>query len=174
MSVSAEKLKLLRGYLLAHEQPSGAHLVIYPPEEELAFRAGYQEIIQEISAHGISHHVIDLRTLVFEVLEERQLLNKAFAGDAEGSADIYRNMAHMVQKEILKRIRTAAAQHPGAILFCQFPAALFPWVSYAELLEAIENKMDQFLVLPFPGRENGPVLHFLGAKDGYNYRAGRI
>ena len=174
MSVSAEKLKLLRGYLLAPEHPSGAYLLIYPPEEELAFRAGYQDIIQEMQAHNIVHRIIDLRTMVFDALQSRKLLDKAFARDAEGSQDIHRSLAHIVQNELLKRIQTSAAESPDAILLCQFPAALFPWVSFAELLDAVENKLDQFLMLPFPGKENGPVLHFLGVKDGYNYRAGRI
>jgi hypothetical protein len=174
MSGSIEKLKLLRGYLLADEYPSGAYLLVYPPEEELAFRAGYQETIQEIQARNIPHCIIDLRTLVFDVLESRNLLEKAFTMDAGGSQDIHRSLAHIVQNELLKKIQTAATEYPDAILFCQSTAALFPWVSYAELLGAVENKLDQFLVIPFPGKENGPVLHFLGVKDGYNYRAGRI
>jgi len=47
-------------------------------------------------------------------------------------------------------------------------------VSYSAVLEEIENDVANPVVLPFPGSEEGPMLHFLGEKDGYNYRATRI
>lgn len=174
MSLVNDKLNLLRSHLLTGAHTGGALLVIYPPEEELTFREGYEEVIQELEAQGTSIYVLDLRTLVFEALEERNLLEKAFKLDAEGSPDARRSLASLVQRESLARIRRAAEENPHAILLCKHCAALFPWISYSALLEAIEGKITNTLVIPFPGIENGPALHFLGVKDGYNYRAARI
>jgi hypothetical protein len=148
--------------------------VIYPPEEELSFREGYDEVILELEAQGASTIVLDFRTLVFDALNERNLLEKVFKLDAEGSPDARRSLASLVQKEAFARIQKAAKENSHSILLCKHTAALFPWISYSALLEAIEGKFTNTLVIPFPGIENGPALHFLGVKDGYNYRAARI
>ena len=174
MNLINDKLNLLRSQLLTRAHAGGALLVIYPPEEELSFREGYEEVIQELQAQGVEIAVLDFRTLVFDSLNERDLLEKAFKLDAEGSPDARRSLASLVQREALVRIQQAAQANPQAILLCKHPAALFPWISYSALLEAIKGKVTNTLVIPFPGTESGPALHFLGVKDGYNYRAARI
>ncbi len=174
MSISNEKLEALRARLLAPDRKGGALLVVYPPEEELTFLSGYKEIIQELQVDGLQIHVLDFRTLVFEVLEGKGLLQKAFQLDAAGSRDIRQNLAAMVQRETLRRVRVAAERAPDSILFCLHTASLFPWISYSALLEETENTLENTLVIPFPGTQKGPELHFLGIKDGYNYRAARI
>ncbi|GAP09968.1 hypothetical protein BECAL_01122 [Bellilinea caldifistulae] len=174
MSLINDKLNLLRSQLLTGAHAGGALLVIYPPEEELSFRAGYEEVIQELKAQGVQIAVLDFRTLVFDSLKERNLLERAFKLDAEGSPDARRSLASLVQREAVAKIQQAAKGNPNVILLCKHTAALFPWISYSALLEAIEGKITNTLVIPFPGTENGPALHFLGVKDGYNYRAARI
>ncbi len=174
MSLTQQKLEELRARLLTPDRKGGALLVIYPPEDELLFRAGYADILQELQANRIDVTVLDLRTQVFELLEQRRLLGKAFQADATGERDFYANLAGMVQRYIIELVRTAAEQSPQAILCCLHPAALYPWVSYSDLLEKIEIDVHNVLVLPFPGFEQGQALHFLNAKDGYNYRAARI
>jgi hypothetical protein len=174
MSVVAEKLEALRARLLHGERKSGALLVVYPPEDELPFRTGYAEIRKELQANGVPTEIIDLRTLVFEALEKKKLLEKAFRLDAAGREDIHRNLAGLVERELIARIRDAAERAPEAVLCCVSTASLYPWVSYSSVLEELENEVENTLVVPFPGTEEGPALHFLGAKDGYNYRAARI
>lgn len=174
MSLINDKLNLLRSRLLTGAHAGGALLVIYPPEEELSFREGYEEVIQELQAQGVQIAVLDFRTLVFDSLKERNILEKAFQLDAEGAPDARRSLASLVQREALAKIQQAAKENPNAILLCKHTAALFPWISYSALLEAIEGKITNTLVIPFPGTEDGPALHFLGVKDGYNYRAARI
>lgn len=174
MSLINDKLNLLRSQVLTGAHTGGALLVIYPPEEELSYREGYDEVILELEARGASTVVLNFRTLVFEALKERNLLEKAFKLDAEGSPDARRSLASLVQKEAFSRIQQAAKENPNSTLLCKHTAALFPWISYSALLETIEGKITNTLVIPFPGTENGPALHFLGVKDGYNYRAARI
>jgi hypothetical protein len=174
MNITHQKLDALRSWLIDQQRKGGTLLVIYPPEDELLFRAGYGEIIQELQARGIALSVLDFRTLVFDVLEAKGLLQKAFELDAARSREVHRNLAGMIQREALRRVHMAAQQAPGSILCCAHTAALHPWMSYSALLEETENTVSNTLVIPFPGMENGPVLHFLGVKDGYNYRAARI
>ena len=174
MSVFAKKLELLRSYLFAKDVPSGAALVIYPPEEELAFRAGYEEVLQELGARGIPIVVLDFRTLVFEALEERNLLERAFKLDAKGDANARKSLATIVQREVLGRIQRTAQESPGAVLLCKNTAALFPWISFSSILKTIEGRIDNPLIIPFPGIESGPSLHFMGVQNGYDYRAMRI
>lgn len=168
------KLDELRSRLLLPLRPQGALLVVYPPEDELKFAGDYSDIINEVQARGIPVCSIDLRTLLFDVLEERGLLEQAFVLDADNSRDLRQNLAGIVQREALSRVRSAAMQHPDAVLFCTHTASLYPWVSYSDLLGEVESVFLNTLVIPFPGSENGPELHFLGAKDGYNYRAARV
>jgi len=174
MSTALAKLQLLRSYLSGAEIPRGAMLVIYPPEEELAFRSGYEEIIQELQARDVPIGVLDFRTAVFDALENRKLLDRAFKLDAKGDPGARKSLATIVQKEVLDRIRYAAKDTPDSILLCKNTGALFPWVSFSSLLKAIEGDTENPLIIPFPGTESGPSLHFLAAKDGYDYRAMRI
>lgn len=174
MNVTRQKLDALKSWLIDQRREGGALLVVYPPEDELMFRSGYEEIIQELQAKGRVLCVVDFRLLVFDVLEGKGLLQKAFELDAAGSREVQRNLAGMVQREALRRVHTAAEQEPNSMLCCAHTAALHPWISYSAFLEETENTVSNTLVIPFPGTENGPVLHFLGVKDGYNYRAARI
>jgi sulfite reductase alpha subunit-like flavoprotein len=174
MNITRQKLEALKNWLVGQRREGGASLVVYPPEDELTFRAGYEEIIRELQAKERALHIVDFRPLLFDVLEAKGLLQKAFELDAAGSRDVRRNLAGMVQREALRRVHTAAEQMPNSILCCAHTAALHPWMSFSAFLEETENTVPNTLVIPFPGTENGPVLHFLGVKDGYNYRAARI
>lgn len=174
MSVSRERLGALRVRLLEGQRPQGAILVVYPPEEELDFRQGFLDVIKELEAHGVEVAQIDLRTLPFDVLSAKGLLDKAFKLDAQGTRDARQNLSGMVQRECGQQVRKAAANSPGAVLCCLHTSALYPWVSYSALLEEIENVVPNTLIIPFPGAEDGPALRFLGAADGYNYRASRV
>lgn len=173
-NVVEDKLQALRSRLLSDQRKGGVLLVVYPPESELDFRSGYQEVLKEVEAKEMETRVLDFRTFVFEVLERKNLLEKAFELDAKRSRDASRNLANMIQREVLTGIQVASQQVPEAILFCMHTGALFPWVSFSAILEETENKIFNTLVIPFPGIENGPALHFFGVKDGYNYRASRI
>ena len=173
-STIPEKIAALRARLLNPDRPGGAVLVVYPPEEELAFRAEYNLVLHELAAKHLPVEVLDLRLLVFEALEAKGLLGKTFQMDAVGSRELRPNLAGMVQRETQQRVLTTAEGHPDAILCCKNSAALFPWISFSALLEQLENQLAAPLVIPFPGTENGATLHFLNAKDGYNYRAARI
>ena len=174
MSITEHKIDALRHRVLTPERKGGALLVVYPPEEELQFRSACTDLLKEFAAKGIPVSILDFRPWVFELLESKKLLEKAFQLDAAGSRDLHQNIAGIVQRETVRRLISRAEEKPEAIIWCTHTAALYPWISYSALLEEIENVIRNTVVIPFPGSETGPALHFLGAKDGYNYRAARI
>jgi hypothetical protein len=174
MSQVEQKIRSLRDRLMTSDLKGGALLVVYPPEEERDWQAAYAQLLQELGVHRVDTIILDFRTLVFELLSARGLLDRAFQLDAEGSRDAQRNLAGMVHREVVRRLRDAAAQNPRAVLCCQYTAALYPWISYSSVLEKIEGTVANAVVIPFPGSAQGPALHFLNQKDGYNYRAARI
>jgi len=174
MSQVGQKIRTLRERLMTPERKGGALLVVYPPEEERDWQVAYTQVLQELAAHHVDTIVVDLRTLLFELLHSKGLLERAFRLDAGNSRDAQRNLADMVHREAVRRLREAATQNPGAILCCRHTAALYPWISYSRVLEETESAIPNTLVIPFPGTAQGPALHFLDQKDGYNYRAARI
>ncbi|MFC2108255.1 BREX protein BrxB domain-containing protein [Candidatus Bipolaricaulota bacterium] len=174
MTELSTKLAILRERVLSHRNHEGALLIVYDPADELTFREDYAEIIQEAKARGVPVAEVDLRMLPFDVLARRDLLERAFLLDAKASRDAHQSLARMVQEGTKDRIAEVSHDHPDDIIFCHATAALFPWISYSSLLESIEATVPNTLILPFPGDESGSALHFLSAKDGYNYRATRI
>ena len=174
MASLGNKFDVLRNLLLSPSRPEGALIVVYPPDQELDFRSRYQDLIEELQAAGQRVSIVDLRTLVFDMLAERGLMERALSLDAAGSRDMHGNLSGMVLVEALARVRQAARTVPDHILLLRHPAALFPWISYSALLSEIEGEVRNTLVLPFPGIESGPELRFLNSKDSYNYRAARI
>lgn len=174
MSEVEEKLQALRATLFSKERKGGALLVVYSPADEREFRRKYDEVIQELGVRNIPLEVVDFRLLVFEALEAKGLLERVIKLDAQGSKDAAKSLASLTQREAETRVLGAAKRSPEAIILCKNTAALFPWMSYSALLESVENVVKNTLVIPFPGTETGPALHFLGVKDGYNYRAARI
>jgi hypothetical protein len=174
MSIVTDKLAALRSLLTDARRPEGALLLIYPPEHELDFRSAYEDLIQELRAANCEIAIIDLRTLLFELLEARGLLDRAFALDAQGSRDMHDSLSRLLFPDVVARLKAASAQSPQAILLCKHTAALYPWISYSALLSEIEGNIRNVVVLPFPGTEHGQELRFLDNKDGYNYRAARV
>lgn len=174
MTELKEKLQRLREKIALDGSSTGPLLIVYPPEHEVDFAAGYEEVIKEQEAAQREVSVVPLRLLLFEVLEKRNLLQRTFEVDAKGSKDLHPNLANIVHKEVVARILQAACEDPDAVVFLTGTGALFPWISYSSVIEEVEAVVANTIVTPFPGTENGPELHFMGAKDGYNYRATRI
>jgi hypothetical protein len=102
MNITRPKLDALKSWLARQRREGGALLVVYAPEDELMFRDGYEEIIQELQAKGRALHIFDFRLLLFNVLGEQGLLHKAFELDAAGSRE--------AQGEVLRRVHTNAQQ----------------------------------------------------------------
>ncbi|MEW6745480.1 MAG: BREX protein BrxB domain-containing protein [Planctomycetota bacterium] len=164
----------LRARLISPGGHKGALLFVYDPEGEHVFRRRYDLVVKEMEAEGIPHRRIPLHRLPFEVLEEKQLLERAFELEFTNPAGLRQNLAALVHRTLVERIDEATRPASDTVLLLERTAALYPWVSYSAVLDEIENRVVNPLLLPFPGYEQGPLLRFLGEKDGYNYRATRI
>ena len=174
MTSLEEKLQRLRDRLGTVGAATGPLLVVYPPESELDFSSGYGEVLKERRARRQPMEELDLRPFVFDLLDSRRLLDKTFALDVEGGSRLHGDLANMIHKELVRRLIGLGDNDPAAVIFLRDTSALFPWVSYSGIIEEVESVINNTIVIPFPGTERGPELHFMGAKDGYNYRAARI
>lgn len=173
MSVT-EKIEQLRRFVQGGGPRAGAVLVVYSPDEELDFRQRYSVLIREWRAANIACVEFDLASLPFEVMKEHVSLEKLFKLDVDPRKQLQQDIATLVEPELVERVSQLAQAHPDGVICLRRPAALYPWVSYSYLLERCENEVANTIIIPFPGDEQGPELHFLGAKDGYNYRAARL
>jgi hypothetical protein len=170
-----EKIDQLRQHIRVRGASGGAVLVVYPPEEELDFRQQYEVLIREWRAADMECVSLDLAPLPLKVLEAHRKLEKLFKLDADPrKGGLQQDIASLVEPALIELVLGTAREHPSALLCLQRTAALYPWASVSHLLERCENAVMNTIVVPFPGDERGPELHFLGAKDGYNYRAARI
>ncbi len=174
MTSLEEKLQRLRDRLDSEGAESGPLLVVYPPKSELDFSSGYSEVVKERRARRRPMEELDLRPFVFELLNSRRLLDQTFVLDVEGGPHLHRNLASMIHGELVRRLIKLGEKDPAVVIFLRDTSALFPWVSYSGIIEEVEAVIKNTIVIPFPGTERGPELHFMGAKDGYNYRAARI
>jgi hypothetical protein len=168
------KFAELRVRLIDPGDHRGALLIVYDPAEEHAFRRRYELFARELSAKRIDHVLLPLNRLPFEALEQRGLLEKAFRLEFSDPLGMRQSLASLLHREVIRVIRGAAEKHAECPILLQRTASLFPWVSYSAVLSELENELSNALVVPFPGSEHGPLLRFLGEKDGYNYRATRI
>ncbi len=169
-----DKFAELRTRLISPGGHSGALIFVYEPEEEHNFRRQYDLFLKELETAGVPYKRLPLNTLPFEVLERRNLLEKAFELEFTDPAGLRRNMAGLLHRELVQRIVKASEDSPETALLLERTASLYPWVSYSAVLDEVEGRLANPLLLPFPGDEDGPLLRLLGEKDGYNYRAVRL
>lgn len=168
------KFAELRARLIDPGGHRGALLFVYDPSEEHTFRKRYELLKKELAAKKVDHVPLPLTRLPFDVLSQRGLLEKAFRLEFTDPAGLRQNLSGLFHRELVGRIRHEADARSGCAILLERTAALFPWVSYSAIFDEIENDVVNAVVVPFPGFEEGPMLHFLGEKDGYNYRATRI
>lgn len=149
-----------------------AILVIYPPDSELEFRNRFNEYILQLH---ISYSVLDAETLVFEHLHHEGLMDDAYRIESDDYGELRRYLATQLPKLLLERVVAASEELPaGGAIILKSSTALFPWVSYSDLLQKLPNGFPCRIIIPFPGHEKGSYLHFLDHRDGFNYLARRI
>lgn len=161
---------------VSEEAILGSHrgvLLLYPPEEELAFRELLNEWLLHISVQQIPHRVLDLATLPFEFLESRGQLERSFRMEFENWSGLRQHLGRL-NGFLKERVLAVGTELGWGNIVLKSTASLYPWVSYAALLEQIPTGFPCRVVIPFPGTAQEGKLHFLDRKTGYNYLARRV
>ena len=148
-------------------------LLLYPPEEELAFRELLNEWLLRISVQKIPHRGLDLSPLPFEVLESRGQLENSFRLEFESRQRLHQYLGKL-NAFLRDRVLATGEDLGWGSIVLRSTASLYPWVSYAALLEQIPTGFPCRVIIPFPGTAQEGMLHFLDRKTGYNYLARRM
>ncbi len=147
-------------------------LLVYPPEEELELRERLPEYLLQVKAPQTT---LDVETLPFELLASEGVLADAYRLEHEDAVWLRRYLAEQLPRLLHQRVRDAGQQlGVGGVIVLETTTALFPWVSYADLLQSLPAHFPCRIVIPFPGHGEGAYLHFLDHRDGFNYLARRI
>ena len=153
----------------------------YPPEKEMAMRSWLQTVIEP----GLRKHqpalrfaTVDLFQVVIDLLQERNLLDKAFDMQLKKGDDAL--LASL--RSVLKEDRLAArlvekSQVPELdLLIVKGVGAVYPMLRTHTLLSALHPHMrDTPLLMLYPGRYDGQSLSLFNklVDDNY-YRAFRL
>jgi hypothetical protein len=172
-----ERLSTAAEIVAGNSSPSVAEralLLVYNPEEEAAYRSAEEAFLVGLEARGVPHAVVDLRTMPFEVLGRKGLLDQAPGLDATQPGRFRRDLAGRLEKELVGSLEEAARALGSGLLIVRNTASVFPWVSFANVLRHLSTDVGAWILVPFPGTGTASALHFMGRRDGFDYMARRV
>jgi len=147
----------------------------YPPEQEMQMRAWITDVIEpELPKRkpGIRFKVIDLFEFVIALLEERNLLEKAFAKQMnEGDEAVLKSLRPVLKEDKLaaRLVEVAGLQNLDLVLI-KGVGAVYPMLRTHTLLSALHPHMrDKPLVMFYPGRYDGQSLRLFNKLTDDNY-----
>jgi hypothetical protein len=147
----------------------------YPPEQEMQMRAWITDVIEpELPKRkpGIRFKVIDLFEFVIALLEERNLLEKAFAKQMnEGDEAVLKSLRPVLKEDKLAaRLVEVAGLQNLDLLLLKGVGAVYPMLRTHTLLSALHPHMrDKPLVMFYPGRYDGQSLRLFNKLTDDNY-----
>ena len=147
----------------------------YPPEHERQMRAWITDVIEpELPKRklGIRFKVIDLFEFVIALLEERNLLEKAFAKQvSEGDEAVLKSLRPVLKEDKLAaRLVEVAGLQNLDLLLIKGVGAVYPMLRTHTLLSALHPHMrDKPLVMFYPGRYDGQSLRLFNKLTDDNY-----
>jgi len=166
---------------LLSEMPNGppsaserALLLVYEPELEHDFRKALDAFQQTLDVRDIPFLGLDLRTAPYQVLAERDLLDKSYHLEATRPKAFQTDLARRLQPPLVQRIADRSQELGRGVLILRHTAAVFPWVSFATVLKALPAGLPSHILVPFPGTDTGASLHFMGRRNGFDYLARRV
>lgn len=155
-------------------------LLIYDPNNERWCSEKQAHLHVKLEDAGLYVCEISVKTFVFDHYAKIELLDTIFEKEQNQPDPVYRDLAKHYRPALVKHIIGIAEDLPEAdtVIFLTDVAHLYPFVRVANLLEDLENRVQQPLVVFYPGVELDGELRFLGLEnaDGPHtkYRARRI
>lgn len=147
----------------------------YPPEHEMQMRTWITEVIVPGLPKlkpGVRFKVVDLFDFVIELLEERNLLEKAFSKQVkEGDESVLKSLRPVLKEDKLaaRLVETVGVQDLDLLLI-KGVGAVYPMLRTHTLLSALHPHMrDTPLVMFYPGRYDGQSLRLFSKLTDDNY-----
>jgi len=147
----------------------------YPPEQEMQMRSWITDVIEPgLPKHkpGIRFKVIDLFEFVIGLLQERNLLEKAYAKQLkEGDESVLKSLRPVLKEDKLaaRLVATVGVQNLDLLLI-KGVGSVYPMLRTHTLLSALHPHMqDTPLVMFYPGRYDGQSLRLFSKLTDDNY-----
>lgn len=153
----------------------------YPPEQEMTMRAWLAEVIEPSlrkQVPAIRFQIVDLFQTVFDLLEERNLFDKACAMQTQkGDAAVLASLRSVLKEDRLAARMTEKLDVAALdLLIIKGVGAVYPLLRTHTLLSALHPHMRQTpLLMLYPGTYNGQSLSLFNTlSDDNYYRAFRL
>lgn len=147
----------------------------YPPEHEMQMRSWITDVIAPGLPKlkpGVRFKIVDLFDFVIDLLEERNLLEKAFAKQVkEGDESVLKSLRPVLKEDKLaaRLVETVGVQDLDLLLI-KGVGAVYPMLRTHTLLSALHPHMrDTPLVMFYPGRYDGQSLRLFSKLTDDNY-----
>ena len=177
-----ERLKELETLVLEKRHTidnlSGVPFVVftYDPEKELSVEDDINAFIEKLEFNNLSVARIDLRDLVFSILEEQDLLTGVIELEKEDPDELRGGLNAAFFEEfgdsrgaLIDDIVDRAEECDVVVVHrC---GILYPFSSISVILGQLENVVQTPLVVFYPAIKQGKDLRFLDETDGSYYRA---
>jgi hypothetical protein len=154
----------------------------YPPEEELKVDEEIRNLIGNLEYNGQTVEAIDLRDLVFSILEDEKILDAVIDQERRDKAKLLEGLKSSLlygssgPGKLASRILERAEGADTVVIYRM--GILYPFASGSTLMGQLEGQVpadaddnDIPIVLCYPATTDENTLHFLNESDGTYYRA---
>lgn len=157
---------------------SGVPFVVFPfpPEKELSVEEDIDAFVEKLRYNDLSVTQIDLRDLVFTILQDQNLLESVIEVEKETPEDLREGLNSTFFEEfganrgtLIGALVERVEEHDVAVVHrC---GILHPFSSISVVLGQLENVIDTPLIVFYPAVKQDKNLRFLDETDGTYYRA---
>ena len=177
-----ERMKKLELLVLEKRQTidnlSGVPFVVfpYPPEKELSVENDIDSFVEKLEFNELSVSLIDLRDLVFTILQEENLLESVIEVEKNNPEDLREGLNSAFFEEYVEsrgKLIDALVEeingHDTAVIYrC---GILYPFSSLSVVLGQLENVIETPLIVFYPAVKEDKTVRFLDETEGQYYRA---
>lgn len=160
-------------------------VLTYPPEKELEVDREIRNLIEKLEYHDQTVEAIDMRDLVFSILEDDGILDGVIDQERRDRERLLEGLKSSLLdgSEMGKLTSRIVERADGADTVVIYRTGiLYPFASGSTLMGQLEgttptytdedgNEQDVPIVLCYPATVEGNTLHFLDESDGTYYRA---
>lgn len=148
----------------------------YDPDDELSMESTIEGYVNKLEARGQTVELIDIRDLVFNILQEQGILDRVIEKEKEAPEELGEGLSTAllggrtddrgkITSVIIDRIKdadTAVVYRTGI---------LYPFSGVSSILMQLENAIETPFVVFYPAIKEGKSLRFLDKTEGTYYRA---
>jgi hypothetical protein len=148
----------------------------YDPDAELSIENTVTGYVKKLEARGQTVQLIDMRDIVFSILEEQGILDRVIGKEKTAPDELGEGLSSAllggrtdkqgtVASAILDRVDGADT----AVVFRT--GILYPFAGVSSILMQLENAINTPFVVFYPAMKEGKSLRFLDKTEGTYYRA---